>query len=130
MKKGIVFACIALAALAFAAIGGATAVGKKKSLPHTNLTLKADPNGDLKFDKKDLSAKKGFVTITMDNPRTSGTKHGIAVEGKGVDENGKNVNPGKESKVTVKLTKTGSYTFYCPVDGHRAAGMKGHLTIH
>jgi uncharacterized cupredoxin-like copper-binding protein len=130
MKKGIVLACIALAALAFAAIGGATAIGKKKSLPHTALALKADPNGDLTFNKSSLSAKKGFVTITMANPRTSGTKHGVAVEGKGVDESGKVVKPGKESTVTVKLTKTGNYTFFCPFDGHRAAGMKGHLTIH
>jgi uncharacterized cupredoxin-like copper-binding protein len=25
--------------------------------------------------------------------------------------------------------KPGSYTFYCTVDGHEAAGMKGTLTI-
>jgi uncharacterized cupredoxin-like copper-binding protein len=30
--------------------------------------------------------------------------------------------------VTVKLKK-GTYTFYCPVDGHKAAGMKGKLVV-
>ena len=30
--------------------------------------------------------------------------------------------------MTVKLKK-GTYTFYCPVDGHEAAGMKGKLVV-
>ena len=25
--------------------------------------------------------------------------------------------------------KPGKYEFYCPVDGHKAAGMKGTLTV-
>jgi uncharacterized cupredoxin-like copper-binding protein len=38
------------------------------------------------------------------------------------------VAPGKTSKLTVSV-KPGKYTFYCPEDGHRAAGMKGKLTV-
>jgi uncharacterized cupredoxin-like copper-binding protein len=30
--------------------------------------------------------------------------------------------------VTVDL-KAGKYEFYCPVDGHKQAGMKGTLTV-
>jgi len=30
--------------------------------------------------------------------------------------------------VTVTL-KPGTYQFYCPVPGHKAAGMKGTLTV-
>ena len=30
--------------------------------------------------------------------------------------------------MTVTLKK-GTYTFYCPVDGHEAAGMKGKLIV-
>ena len=52
----------------------------------------------------------------------------IAVEGNGVDKDGATVQPGGTSTVTVKL-KPGTYTFYCPVDGHKAAGMKGTLTV-
>ena len=62
----------------------------------------------------------------MSNP--SSFPHGIAVEGKGVDKDGKVVNQNGTSTVTVKL-KPGTYTFYCPVPGHRAAGMQGTLVV-
>ena len=35
----------------------------------------------------------------------------------------------KTSTVSAKGLKKGTYTFYCPVDGHKAAGMKGELTV-
>jgi len=64
----------------------------------------------------------------MDNPSTAGVEHGIAVEGNGVDKDGPIVQPGQTSKVTVDL-KPGKYEFYCPFDGHKAAGMTGALTV-
>jgi plastocyanin len=90
------------------------------------LKISADPGGALKFDKTSLSAKAGKVTITMDNP--SSLPHAIAVEGNGVDKDGETVMKGGVSTVSVDL-KAGSYEFYCPVDGHKAAGMKGTLTV-
>jgi plastocyanin len=100
--------------------GGASSGGS------TKLSLSADPSGALKFDKSSLSAKAGTVTITMDNP--SSIAHGVAVEGNGVDKDGQIVNKGGKSTVTVTL-KPGTYTFYCPVPGHKQAGMKGTLTV-
>jgi plastocyanin len=92
----------------------------------SNVKLSADPSGQLKFDKSSLSAKAGNVTLTMNNP--SSLPHAIAVEGNGVDKDGQTVMKGGTSTVTAKL-KAGTYTFYCPVDGHKAAGMKGTLTV-
>jgi uncharacterized cupredoxin-like copper-binding protein len=92
----------------------------------TNLQLAADPSGALKFDKTSLSAKSGSVTFTMDNP--SSVPHGIAVEGNGLDKKGQVVNKGGKSTLTVKL-KAGKYTYYCPVPGHKQAGMEGTLTV-
>jgi uncharacterized cupredoxin-like copper-binding protein len=66
------------------------------------------------------------VTIDMTNPGQ--VPHAIAVEGNGVDKDGKVVTGGGTSTVSVKL-KPGTYTFYCPVDGHRQQGMKGTLTV-
>jgi uncharacterized cupredoxin-like copper-binding protein len=90
--------------------------------------LSADPGGALKFDKTDLTAKAGKVTLDMANPSSSGAPHAIAVEGNGVDKDGETVQPGGSSSVTVDL-KPGKYTFYCPVPGHEEAGMKGTLTV-
>jgi uncharacterized cupredoxin-like copper-binding protein len=92
----------------------------------SNLKLSADESGQLKFDKSSLSAKAGNVTITMDNP--SPVKHAVSIEGNGLDKDGNTVGMGGVSKVTAKL-KPGKYEFYCPVDGHKAAGMKGDLTV-
>jgi plastocyanin len=103
-----------------AAAGGAAAGGS------SSLKLAADPSGALKFDKTKLNAKAGTVTVTMTNP--SSLTHGIAVEGNGVDKDGAKVGQGGTSTVTVKL-KPGKYTFYCPVDSHRQAGMQGTLTV-
>ena len=90
-----------------------------------DLKLTADPSGALKFDKKTLAAKPGKVTITMDNE--SDVPHAVEVEGNGVEKASKTLTQGKAS-VTVDL-KAGKYEFYCPVDGHRAAGMEGTLTV-
>lgn len=96
----------------------------------TNLNLSADSGGAPAFNATTLSAKAGSVTIAMNNP--SSTPHGIAIEGNGVDKDGTNgtsgVTQGQTATVTVKL-KPGTYAFYCPVDGHKAAGMKGTLTV-
>ncbi len=82
--------------------------------------------GRLAFNTKSLKAKAGTVTLSMSNPSTF--PHGISVEGHGVDKDGHVVQQGGTSAVTVKLTP-GTYTFYCPVPGHRQAGMQGTLTV-
>jgi uncharacterized cupredoxin-like copper-binding protein len=64
----------------------------------------------------------------MANPKGDSLPHGIAIEGKGVDKDGNVVQPGGTSTVTVAL-KPGTYTYYCPVPGHRKAGMEGTLTV-
>jgi uncharacterized cupredoxin-like copper-binding protein len=92
------------------------------------LMLSADPGGQLRFTKSKLTAKPGKVTIQMANPMSAGMDHGIAVEGNGVDSDGPTVAPGKTSTVTVTLKK-GTYEYYCPVPGHKQAGMVGTLTV-
>jgi plastocyanin len=80
----------------------------------------------LAFNVTTIRASKGKVTLSMSNP--SGLPHAIAVKGHGVKSKGKTVNKGGTSRVTVTLKK-GTYTFYCPVSGHEAAGMKGKLIV-
>jgi len=92
------------------------------------LKLSADPGGQLRFTQTKLSAKPGRVTLVMSNPSSAGMEHGIAIDGNGVDRDGPIVAAGKTSRVTADLKK-GTYTYYCPVPGHRQAGMTGTLTV-
>jgi plastocyanin len=89
------------------------------------LALAAPADGSIKFDKTSLDAKAGKVTINFDNPSTN--PHAVEIEGNGVEEGSDTVTSSKTS-VTADL-KPGKYTFYCPVDGHRAQGMEGTLTV-
>jgi uncharacterized cupredoxin-like copper-binding protein len=92
------------------------------------LKISADPGGQLRFNTSKLTAKPGKVTIVMDNPASAGMTHGVSIEGNGVDQDGPIVATGKTSTVTATLKK-GTYTFYCPVPGHKQAGMAGTLTV-
>jgi plastocyanin len=78
------------------------------------------------FSFKAASAKTGSVTFDM--PNKSPLPHDISLKGNGVDQHGKVVPQGGTSTFTVTL-KPGTYTFYCSVPGHEAAGMKGTLTV-
>jgi uncharacterized cupredoxin-like copper-binding protein len=91
------------------------------------LKIAADPGGALKFDKSSLTAKAGKVTIVMDNP--SNLPHAVEIEGNGVEVEGETVEKGGVSKASADV-KAGDYEFYCPVDGHKEAGMEGTLTVN
>jgi plastocyanin len=91
----------------------------------TTVSLSASKT-KLAFNKKTIRVKKGSVTLVMANP--SGFPHAVAVKGHGLNKKGKTVNKGGTSRVTVTLKK-GTYTFYCPVDGHEAGGMKGKVIV-
>jgi plastocyanin len=109
--------------------GGNTGAGSSSSSSSSGgghkLALAADPNGGLSFDKKSLQAKAGKVTIAFTN--ASSTPHAVEVAGKGVAQKSQVVTSANSS-VTANL-KPGTYDFYCPVDGHRAAGMEGKLVV-
>jgi plastocyanin len=108
----------------------ATAVQQVKQKPAVAkngvLQIDADPTGQLKFLASSASASAGHVTVRMKN--ASSVPHDIAIRGNGVSAVGQVVQNGGTSTLTENL-KPGTYTFYCSVDGHEAAGMKGTLTV-
>jgi plastocyanin len=105
--------------------GGAGETGGGGGVAQT-LKLTADPGGAFKFDKSTLTAKAGKATVVLDNP--SSLPHAVEVEGQGIEEETDTIGEGETAKVTVTL-KPGKYEYYCPVDGHRAGGMEGTLTV-
>ena len=92
----------------------------------TRLVNPADAGGNLAFQKDELTAPAGAITLVMENP--SSLEHNIAVKNGGTDEKGPVVGEGGTSEITVTL-EPGEYTFYCSVPGHEAGGMEGTLTV-
>jgi mono/diheme cytochrome c family protein len=86
------------------------------------ITIPADPNGQLAYVNKTAQGQVGRITIAM--PNMSGVDHNIAIDGKGA---GKIISSGTSSFTAT--FKAGTYTYFCEVPGHEAAGMKGTLTV-
>ena len=101
---------------------GGGAAGKQ-----TTLKLSAETN-TIAYDTNTLSAKTaGQVTIDLDNPST--VTHDVCLEGPNGDEIGCSETISQGSASLSEDLDPGKYTFYCSVDGHRAAGMEGTLTV-
>jgi plastocyanin len=118
MKKRLVAAALVVAS-ALAAVSLAFAGS-------TTLHLTADKTM-LAYNKKTLTAHAGKITILMKNP-SAVFQHDVAIKINGKVHKGKTVGQGGTSKLTLTL-KPGTYTFYCTVPGHAAAGMKGKLIV-
>jgi plastocyanin len=95
------------------------------SQPSPPLALAANPEGQLSYNTKQLSAKAGKVTIDMAN--MSPVPHNVVVAQGSKVLGGTPIKTGS-SVLTLNL-KPGTYTFYCAAPGHRQAGMEGTLTV-
>lgn len=91
----------------------------------TTLQLAADEEA-LAFDKTELDAKAGKVTIDFDNP--SGIPHNVVIEADGKELAGFEPITEGEEELSADL-KPGTYTFFCSVPGHRESGMEGTLKV-
>jgi plastocyanin len=132
----VVAAALALAVAGCGDGGGYDRSGTTRSTRSTTapvaaaqrVPLKADAGGGLYFEPRRLEAAAGAVTLVMTNPRSTGTEHGIAIRGGGIDRDGPVVRPGGTASVTATLER-GSYTFYCDYADHAKRGMKGTLRV-
>jgi uncharacterized cupredoxin-like copper-binding protein len=85
-------------------------------------------------------------TVTLSKPGTYSFKaenkgsieHSLEIEGNGVRSKGdevgeakleKTLNPGQSDVLTVTFRAPATYEMYCPVIGHRLAGMKGEVVV-
>ena len=91
------------------------------------LSLEANPQGQLAYDTKSLSAKSGKVSVDFTN--SSPLPHNVTIESSSGQQVGATPTfTGGSKTVSVNL-KPGTYKFFCSVPGHRQAGMEGTLTV-
>jgi plastocyanin len=145
MKKFAALLVLALASVALVACGssssssssttattsesGAAAGGGEKAGGGGSQALKveADPNGQLAYAQKTLSAKAGNVTVDFSNPQA--LSHDVAIEDSSGKTVGKTELVAEGSTSTAVNLKPGTYHYFCTVPGHREAGMEGTLTV-
>jgi uncharacterized cupredoxin-like copper-binding protein len=94
--------------------------------PSSTVRLAADPDGELGYNTKQLTAEAGRVTIAMTN--MSPLEHDVTVARGSTVLGATPTFQGGSKSLTLDL-KPGTYSFYCSVPGHRAAGMEGTLTV-
>lgn len=98
---------------------GSTAVAKTINVTETEFKIQLPALTQL---------QGGKYTFVVKN--AGKIQHDLAISGGSVAGNTKTplLNPGQTAKLTVSL-KTGNYTLYCTVPGHKAAGMVAKLSI-
>jgi plastocyanin len=139
MKKAAFLFALLLASFALVACGGDdddsdTTTGGGETTQEggtagsaSALVFEADPGGGLAYISDTATVKAGKVTVDFTNPQP--ISHDVAIE----DSGGKTIAQteviGEGTDSTVANLKSGEYTFYCSVPGHREAGMEGTLTV-
>ncbi len=147
MKKAAALLVLVLASVALVACGSSSSSSSSSSTASTPesgaaagggekagggggsqaLKVEADPNGQLAYTQKTLSAKAGSVTVDFSNPQA--LSHDVAIEDSSGKTVGKTELVAEGSTSTAVKLKPGTYHYYCTVPGHREAGMEGTLTV-
>jgi uncharacterized cupredoxin-like copper-binding protein len=130
--------------------GGSSGGGGKhgsSSSAGTTTTTEGASGGTIKTVViKESEFKLSPSSVTLSKPGTyafkaqnkGATQHSLEIEGKGVKSEGgeageakleHTLNPGQSSVLTVSFQKPGTYVMYCPVFGHKLAGMKGEVVV-
>jgi uncharacterized cupredoxin-like copper-binding protein len=139
------YAAVGLAVLAIGAAGcggddnndnGSASTPASTPAPTTSTQAKTTPAAgggavtvsetEFKLAPKDATAKAGAVTVEAKNDGQ--IVHNLEVEGNGVEKKTADLQPGSSGKLALNL-KPGKYEMYCAIDGHRASGMEGTITV-
>ena len=105
-------------------------------------TTGSSPGGVIKETEFELSpssvtlSKPGTYAFEAENKGSA--QHSLEIDGEGVESKGgkagearldQDLDPGQSGVLTVTFQKPGTYEMYCPIIGHRLAGMKGSVVV-
>ena len=111
---------------------GLTACGSGGGSSSENATATGDNvvaltgTDQLKFSKTELTANAGEIEVQLTCGDT--VNHDFSVTTDDGDKTVVDCKAGQTNTGTIDLDP-GTYTFFCDVPGHRAAGMEGTLTV-
>jgi plastocyanin len=105
---------------------GACGGGSKTSGDIAGTTFTVHAKDVLKFDKSEYDAPAGQITIGYKDDGT--LVHTLVIDGHPEFQKLEVGSNKKEATGTVTLP-SGTYTLYCDVPGHRAAGMQAKLVV-
>jgi plastocyanin len=105
-----------------AACGGDDSSSSTSAPSGSDSALTVHANNALKFDKTEYTAKAGKIDVEYVNDGNIG--HTLLIK----KVSGFKLSVGKSDDGTVNL-KAGTYTLYCDIAGHEAAGMEATLTV-
>lgn len=115
MSKRLLLGAMLAALVAFGFVGVASA--------QSTVTMSMV---EFAFEPSTVSVSGTTVTF---NARNDGQfPHNISIDGRDGQIFADNLTAGQSASATITLPP-GTYTFYCPVDGHRDRGMVGTLTV-
>jgi uncharacterized cupredoxin-like copper-binding protein len=139
----------AVPVLAVVAIAGCGSSSKSSSsntqaAPTSSAPAVSTPTASQGAGKKSLAVVETEYKLTPATPsvaggavhvtaRNAGTiVHALEIENAGPggkDLRSTDIQPGSSTTVVANLTAGKTYTWYCPIDGHRALGMHGTITV-
>ena len=94
--------------------------------PASGVSLNVVGSDTFKYEPATLTAKVGqAVTVNLQN--TGNLDHSFVIDELSVKL--ETVKAGTTQSVTFTPGTAGTYTFYCDVPGHKAAGMTGTFTV-
>ena len=121
-RLGFATALVTISAAASACSSEATKAEPCPAADQINVEVKALDK--FKFDPAVLEAKAGKFVLKL--VEAGSINHNIHI--RGLDGTATVTSSTKSACATFTLA-AGTYTYYCSVSGHEAAGMKGTLTV-
>jgi plastocyanin len=126
MKRSLLLALV-VAALAGCGGKSATTTHRGASPSASGKTVQVKESEFKLAPAKITIASPGTVTFEATN--AGKVDHALELEGNGVEEETDTISPGSSAKLTVDLSKAGTYELYCPIDDHRGMGMQATVVV-
>jgi uncharacterized cupredoxin-like copper-binding protein len=122
-----------LLALALAGCGGSKSNGSAVNTPSGNKSMKlirtiTIKESEFRLDPNQINLTKAgdYVFALVNKGKLA---HALEVEGQGLEAKSGTIKPGAKGTLRVTIRSPGNYAMYCPIDGHRAKGMKGTINL-